>query len=98
MVAFARPIFSLYLLLVSGSVGELTKSIFCDSNQKKLWDPPKNTHSPLKNGGWESILNFWETLFSGPELSLVSSQEGRLSKAIPRGEKIETKSLPENSR
>lgn len=42
---------------------ELTKSIILLIQTKKLWDPPKNTHSPLKNGGWESILSFWDALF-----------------------------------
>ena len=32
---------------------------------------------------------FGKPYFSGPELSLDSSQEGKLSKAIPRGEKIQ---------
>ena len=29
---------------------------------------PKTNSSPLKIGGWKTILSFWETLFSGAKM------------------------------
>ena len=50
---------------------------FCDVD---MAEEPRNlhlfAHTPVKNGGWETILSFWDGLFSGA--LALSFREGRV--------------------